>query len=304
MKFSVTILGSGAAIPTIERKPTAQLVNVRERLILLDCAEGTQIQIITFRKRFHKIKYIFITHLHGDHYFGLIGVLTSLHLLGRQKELILFGPPGLKEIIDIQLHHSKTTLIYPLIFKTVGSDVSELLLDDGRITVTSFPLKHSIPTWGFLIREKPLSRGIRKDFAGNHDIPIPEFERIKNGHDFIDDKGIVYKNEDITIAPPLVRSYAYCTDTAYFEDIIPVIKGVDVLYHEATFSHELADNAHEKLHSTVLEAATIAKKAGVGKLIIGHFSARYRETETLLKEAVDIFPNTIVAEDGMEIEIV
>jgi len=262
MTFSVTILGSNSAIPTLLRNPSAHLLNVNERLFLVDCAEGTQIQLRKTRIHFQRIRHIMISHLHGDHYYGLIGFMTTLHLLGRKEELHIYSPPGLEEIISIQLDASKTTLTYPVIFHTLMSDDAETIFEDERIFVRAFPLLHSVPTYGFLFREKI---------------------RVRK---------IVEK-----------RSYAYCSDTAYYEKIIPDISGVDLLYHEATFMQKMAGAAAEKMHSTTVEAAKIAKKSQVKKLVIGHFSARYDDLLPLLAEAREVFPETILAEDGITISL-
>jgi ribonuclease Z len=303
MAFAVTILGSGAAVPTIDRNPTSHVVEVRNRILLLDCGEGTQVQLRKSGIRMQKISHIFISHLHGDHYFGLIGLVNTLHLLGRTKELNLHGIPRLKELIDLQLELSQTTLSYKLIFHPLETDKSTVIMDDEKITVTTIPLNHRVPTCGFLIREKIEPRRIRKDFVKQVKVPLDYFERIKNGEDYTDEKGNVYLNPLITEDPPAPRSYAYCTDTAYSEEIIPIIRGCDLLYHEATFMEDKVADAHAKFHSTAREAATIAKKANVKKLVIGHFSARYQEVESLLAEAREVFPETILGQDGMKIEI-
>ncbi len=263
MIFSVTILGSNSAIPTLQRNPSAHLLNANERLFLIDCAEGTQLQLRRCKIHFQRIKHVLISHLHGDHFYGLIGFLTSLHLLGRKEELHLYANPGLRQIIDIQLAASRTSLIYPLIFHPLVSNEKELILETERLQVFAFPLLHSVPTYGFLFVEK-------------HNSSV----RIRHA-----------------------RSYAYCSDTAYSEDIIPYIKGVDLLYHEATFLHEMAESAHEKFHSTAFEAATIAARANVKKLLIGHFSARYDDLQPLLDEAKSVFPLTELAEDGKKFDI-
>lgn len=301
-KFTVTILGSGAAIPLPDRNPTAHLVNVRNRMILLDCGEGTQMQLRQYAAHPQKISHIFISHLHGDHYYGLIGLINTFHLLGRKTELHLYSVPALKEIIDLQLEQSNTILVYPLIFHPIETEKSRIIFDDDQISVQTIPLLHRIPTCGFLIREKPEQRKISKEFVKNVRVPISEFDRIKNGADFTDDDGTVYPNHLITEDPLPVRSYAYCTDTAYHEKIIPVIKGCDLLYHEATFAQDKQADARAKFHSTAREAAMIAAKAGVKKLLIGHYSARYKELDVLLNEAREIFPETYLAQDGLSVE--
>ncbi|MFC2102543.1 ribonuclease Z [Bacteroidota bacterium] len=262
MTFSVTILGSNSAIPTLHRNPSAHLVNLNERLFLIDCAEGTQLQLRKYKIHFQRIRHIMISHLHGDHYFGLIGFLTTMHLLGRKDELHIYAPARLEEIIQIQLDVSFTVLNYPLIFHPLVSGGLELLFEDERVTVHSFPLLHSIPTFGFIFREKIKVRKI-----------------------------------------PAKRSYAYCSDTAYDERIIPFVSGVDLLYHETTFMKDKAAAAADKMHSTTIEAATIAKKSKVKKLLIGHFSARYDDLFPLLEEAKTLFPETFLAEDGITIQV-
>jgi ribonuclease Z len=303
MDFTVTILGSGAAIPTTERNPTAQVVEVRNNLLLLDCGEGTQMQLRKSGVRIQKINHIFISHLHGDHYFGLIGFINTLHLLGRSQELHLYGIQPLEDLIKMQLDLSRTTLLYPLIFHAINPEISSVILDHNQFTVTTIPLNHRVPTCGFLVTEKPEKRRIRKDFLKMARVPMGFFDRIKDGEDYTDENGHVHHNHLITHDPPKVKSYAYCTDTAYYEPIIPVIKGCTLLYHEATFMEDKAADASAKFHSTAKEAATIALKAGVNKLLIGHFSARYSDVDGLLQEARSIFPETILAQDGLKIEV-
>jgi ribonuclease Z len=262
MTFSVTILGSNSAIPTLQRNPSAHLLNANERLFLIDCAEGTQLQLRKYRVHFQRIRHIFISHLHGDHFYGLIGFLTTLHLLGRSDEMHIYSPPGLEEIIAIQLQASETQLIFPVFFHPIVSTELQTIFEDERVLVQSFPLWHSVPTSGFVFREKIRVRKI------NHP-----------------------------------RSYAYCSDTAYDERIIPWIREVDLLYHEATFLHNMAGTSREKLHTTCREAAIIALKAQVKKLLIGHFSARYETLEPLLEEARKTFEEAYLAEDGLTIAI-
>ena len=229
MTFSITILGSGGAIPLLNRNPSAQLINVHEKLFLLDCAEGTQLQLRKNRVRIQKIEHIFISHLHGDHYFGLMGLITSLHLLGREADLHLYAHPDLKKIIDLHLEASQTILRYTLIFHPLDPEKAVVILDNKVVEVSTIPMKHNFPTCGFLIREKLAKPNIRKDFLEGKDLARFEYRKIKNGHDYIDGSGNVFKNADIVIPPKPARTYAYCTDTAYNEDVLPLIKGVDVL---------------------------------------------------------------------------
>jgi ribonuclease Z len=303
MNFSVTILGSNSAIPTLTRNPSAHLLNVNERLFLIDCAEGTQLQIRKYHIHFQRIRRIFISHLHGDHFFGLIGLINSLHLLGRKEELDIYGPPELQEILEIQLNASKTTLQYPLHFTALTFAGIDKIFEDEVVSVYSFPLLHSVPTCGFLFREKDAKRKIRKEILSEMNIPITEMENLKSGKDYVDDEGHIHKNSELTIAASPSRSYAYCSDTAYTESILPFLQNCTLLYHESTFLNDKTEAAKDKMHSTALDAATIAQRAHAGKLMIGHFSARYDDLNPMLEEARSIFPNTILAEDGMTISI-
>jgi ribonuclease Z len=303
MTFSVKILGSGAAIPTTDRNPTAHLVEIGNQLLLLDCGEGTQMQLRKSGAKIQKIRHIFISHLHGDHYFGLIGLINTLHLYGRTQDLHLYGIQPLKDLIDLQLSLSRTTLQYPLIFHAIDPDVPLVILDEKQFTVTTIPLNHRVPTCGFLITEKPERRKIRKDFLKTARVPVEYFDKIKDGEDYTDESGQIHLNHLITDDPPAVKSYAYCTDTAYHEPIIPLIRNCDLLYHEATFMEDKAADARAKFHSTAREAASIAQQAGVKKLLIGHFSARYNDADGLLREAKEVFAETVLAQDGMKILI-
>ncbi|MDP4280919.1 MAG: ribonuclease Z [Bacteroidota bacterium] len=302
MIFSVTVLGCNSAIPTLTRNPSAHLLNANERFFLFDCAEGTQLQLRRYKIRFQRISRIFISHLHGDHYYGLIGLLTSFHLLGRKDPLDLYGHPLLKQILDIQLEASQTRLIYPIRFHEIGTGY-ELLHEDDILTVHSFPVIHSVPTCGFIVREKEKERKIRKDKIARLNIPVEAMPGLKRGMDFTDSMGHIHLNKELTIDPPRPRSYVYCGDTSYTESIIPYIKDCNLLYHEATFMQDMVASAHEKKHSTAAEAATIALKAGAGKLLIGHYSARYDNLQPLLEEAKKIFPETYLAEEGKTYKI-
>jgi ribonuclease Z len=298
MNFTVTTLGSSSAIPTATRNPTSLLVNMNYRYFLVDCGEGTQIQLRRFHFKIQKINHIFISHLHGDHFFGLIGLVSSFHLIGRKDALHLYGSPLLEEIITMQLKATETDLIYPLIFHTVDAEKPQLIYEDEERYVKSFPLKHSIPTTGFLFGEKERPRKMKKSFLAAENVPVEEIPKIKAGADYINEAGVIFRNKDITISPPKPKKFAFCSDTAYHEPVIEEIHDVNLLYHEATFKSDLEQVAGEKLHSTAAQAATIAAKAKAGALVIGHFSARYRELDSLLQEAREIFPNTWLAEDG------
>jgi ribonuclease Z len=303
LPFTLTILGSSSATPTSDRNPTAQLLAHGEKLFLIDCGEGTQVSLRRMHIHFQRIKHIFISHLHGDHFYGLIGLISSMHLLGRTKPLFIYGPPILKEILDLQLKASLTTLLYPLEFRETQADKPEVIFEDNLISVSSFPMLHRIPTTGFLFREKPYERKIRRDVIELLKIPVHLIPKIKAGADYIAEDGTVHANASVTIDPPAPRTYAFCSDTAYFEDILPAIKGADLLYHETTFMNNREANAADKFHSTTGQAATIAMKAGVKKLLIGHYSARYDNLQPLLEEARAVFPDTELAEDGMIFEV-
>jgi ribonuclease Z len=301
--FSVTILGCGSATPTKLRYPSSQLINIHDKLILLDCGEGTQMQMRRFFIKNNRINYILISHLHGDHYLGLMGLLFTFHLFGRTEEMHLYAPQDLKEIIDLQLKVSKSQLLYPLIFHAITSDTKDLLFESNTFKVFSFPLQHSVPCWGFVFEEKETGCKIKKSFIEQEHPNIEDIQKIKKGEDYINIEGVIFKNEEITMPGDALRSYAYCSDTLYDENIIPYIENTTLLYHEATFMHDKADIARQKFHATAKEAATIACKANVKKLILGHFSARYEDTFPLLSEAREYFPNTVEAEDGLKIEV-
>ncbi|MEI6749931.1 MAG: ribonuclease Z [Bacteroidales bacterium] len=301
--FSVTILGSSSASPTSERNPTSQLINHREQFFLIDCGEGTQVQLRRNHIRFNRIEHIFISHLHGDHFFGLIGLISTMHLLGRKKELHIYSPPELEEIIQLQLRVSNTTLIYSLIFHSTQAENPEKIMENEHLEVITLPLNHRVQTTGFIFREKLDLRRIDTDAVKKHKIPYGNFEALKSGNDYTTLEGKLIRNKKLTTDPPSIRSYVYCSDTAYCEHVIPFIQGADLLYHETTFMADKSAAAAEKFHSTTLEAGTIAKKARVKKLIIGHFSARYDELQPLLDETKTIFHETNLAEEGMTFEV-
>jgi ribonuclease Z len=302
MAFSLTVLGSGAAIPTSTRNPSGMLLNLKNNYFLIDCGEGTQIQLRRLKCKFQRISRIFISHLHGDHFFGLIGLISSFHLLGRKDTLHIHADEKIKEIIEIQLKASLTELVYPIEYHSLPSK-SEIIYEDDQLHVKTFPLEHRIPTNGFLFTEKPAPRKIRKDFLNKEEVSIQEIKRIKAGEEFVSKSGKLYKNRAITISPPKARSFAYCSDTRYTESIAEQIMNVTLLYHEASFMNDFEKTAAEKYHSTAQQAARIAAKANAGKLLIGHFSARYKDVEKLLEEAGAIFENAIAAEDGMIIQV-
>ncbi len=298
MKFELTILGSSSATPIYNRHPTAQVLNLRERLLLIDCGEGTQMQLARYRVRAHRISHIFISHLHGDHYLGLMGLLSSLHLQGRTSELHLYGQQDLMDILEMQLRLSNTTLRYNLIFHAVRHYLGGVIFEDDHMQVKSIVMNHRIPCTGFLFREKPRPRKLLINRIRQHGIPIEYFNRIKHGEDYTDENGNVIANDELSVPPPAPKSYAFCSDTLYDDSVASEVQGVDVLYHEATFTSDMQERATTTYHSTARQAAQLAKKAQVGKLLIGHFSARYRELAPLLREAREVFPETELAIEG------
>lgn len=303
MKFAVTILGSGAAKPTEERFSSAQVLNVHEHFFLIDCGEGAQISMMRHGIPMQKIDHIFISHLHGDHYFGLIGLLNTMHLMSRKRDLNVYCFPELEQIINLQLTTSETQLTFKLKYHFLNKEKYEILLENKYVSVISFPLKHRIPTCGFRFTEKKRSRNIKREFVSKHKIPVDWFPKILAGEDFVDEKGVVYKNEDIVSIPSVSRSFAYCSDTAFDELIIPFIKDVSLLYHEASFSDEHESVAGQKFHSTSRQAAKMALKSNAGALIIGHFSNRYKSVDVLTSQAKEIFENTIEAFDGLTVDV-
>jgi len=301
--FVLTILGSSSSIPTSTRNLTAQLLNVSGRFFLIDCGEATQIQLRRYKIKFQRINHIFISHLHGDHYFGLVGLISTMHMLGRTNDLHIFGPHELKDIIDIQLKYADTRLRYSIHYHALQYKSSEIILEDEILSVETIILKHRIPCCGFLFREKPKLRNIKKNVIDRYNIPIDERPKIKRGEDYKTPDGKIIKNSELTTPPPPPRSYAYCSDTAYNEALIPQVSNVDLLYYETTFMHDMLERAEETYHSTTIQAATIAKKAKVKQLIIGHFSARYKDLEPLLRETKSVFKNTVLAEEGKQYEV-
>lgn len=296
--FELTILGCSSATPTSTRNPTAQLLNIAERFFLIDCGEATQIQLRKFKLKFQRINHIFISHLHGDHYLGLIGLLSSMHLLGRTVDLHLFCPPELEEIIEVQFKHSQTYLRFKIVYHHHKFIADDLIFEDNKVEVRTILLNHRIPCCGFLFTEKPLLANISKEIIQKYNIPVEQILAIKGGADFITTDGELIANSNLVSNKLKPRSYAYCSDTCYDERIIEIIKGVDLLYHEATFLNEMLPRAKETFHSTALQAATIAQKAEVHQLMIGHYSARYRDLQPLLDEAQTVFSNTILSIEG------
>lgn len=303
MRFDVTILGSSSATPIFNRNPSAQILNINERLFLIDCGEGTQQQLMRNNIRAQRIHSIFISHLHGDHYLGLVGLLSSLHLTGRTKPLNIYGPPHLKEIVDIQLKYSETEVRYPLIFNENNCDRPELIFENPDMTVESIPLDHRIPCTGFKFSQKAKLRKLKKELVEALNIPLDQIPMIKRGMDYTDGNGIVHSSEELTMDADIPRSYAYCSDTICNWKYIDQIRGVNTLYHEATFLHNMLERAEATYHSTARQAAEVALEAKAGQLLLGHFSARYRELDPILEEALAIFPGSRLALEGRSFDI-
>jgi ribonuclease Z len=275
MSFKITILGSSGAVPAYGRMPSCQFVEVQNHYFLIDCGEGAQIQLTKYNLYLHRIDHIFISHLHGDHYLGLMGLLFTLHLNRRATDLHLYSHKGLDEIIITQLKYSKSALNFKIIFHTLTPGAQEIIYEDKQLTVETIPLSHKIICSGFLIREKEKPRRIDKTVLPDG-LPYTQILALKAGEDILDEDGnVLHRNEMLTFPPRKSRSYAYCSDTQYYEDMLEQIKGVDVLYHEATFTTEEKNKAIETMHSTAAQSGLIASKAAVSRLLIGHFSARY-----------------------------
>lgn len=297
VNFEVTVLGSSSATATTERAHSAQFVQIQDSTVLIDCGEGTQNQLKKYGLRLGKIDHIFISHLHGDHYLGLVGLLSTLHLNSRKDPLYLYGPPGLMDIIVVQFKHSDTRLCYPLHFKPTTGDSIELLTDEKKFTVHSFPLKHRIHCTGFLVKEKPKARKLIAEKTVGL-LPY-QLSMLKKGLDIKNESGeILFKNEALTTAAIPSKSYAYCSDTIFDPSITQHFKEVDLLYHESTFLEEHAKRATETFHCTAAQAAKIALEANAKKLLIGHFSPRYSDTNQFLQQAKMVFNNTHLANDG------
>ena len=302
-KFDITILGCGAALPTPKRLSSSQIVNIREKLFMLDCAEGTQMALRRSRISFSHLQAIFLTHLHGDHTFGLIGMLSTFGLLGRIQDLHIYGPQDLQRIFQPQIDYFCADSPFKIILHEIDTKKPQVLYEDRSVIISTLPLSHRVPCCGYLFQEKPTLRHIRRDMIDFYHIPISQINNIKAGMDWTTEDGTQIPNERLTTPSDPVRSYAYCTDTTYRPQLTELLKGVTCLYHEATFAEEHAQLAKSTFHSTASQAAQIAKDAQAGQLILGHFSSRYKSEEVLLQEAQQIFPNTQLAEDGMKISL-
>ncbi|MEO1518399.1 MAG: ribonuclease Z [Bacteroidota bacterium] len=298
MDFELFILGCNSAIPAHGRHPTAQLLRLDNHSYLIDCGEGTQMRLMQYKLRKSRVNQIFISHLHGDHVYGLIGLLTSLNLAGRQTPLQLFGPQGLQELIETTARLSGCIFSYPIQYTQVDTETSAHLFSDDLLDVYSIPLVHRVPTCGYLFKEKQRPLNLRPGIVEQWQIPYQDIPGIKAGQDWLSPSGQLIPNGELCLPPTPTRSYAYCSDTAYSEVIVPLIQGCNLLYHEATFLHELAEQATFTKHSTALQAAQIARQASAKQMIIGHYSSRYITPDALVAEAQTVFPNTLAAVEG------
>ncbi len=295
--LAVTILGNNSAVPAFDRHPTSQVVTMNGNLFLVDCGEGTQIQMIRYKIRRSKISHIFISHLHGDHYFGLVGLINSFGLLSHLQDLHIYAPYPLQEIIEWQLKVASTTLPYKLFFHTISKE--EVLVEEEKFSVKCFPTNHRIECYGFAFHEKKSKRKLLPEKAEEYGIPVSFYDRLKNGEDFVQLNGSIVKFEWVTEDVPPGKTYAFCADTKYDESIIPHIQNADMIYHETTYLDALQERAIARFHSTTRQAALIAKKANVKKLLIGHFSSKYDTVEEFEREAREVFLNTELALEGV-----
>ena len=302
-KFELHILGCGSALPTTRHFATSQVVNLRDKLFMIDCGEGAQMQLRKSRLKFSRLNHIFISHLHGDHCFGLMGLISTFALLGRTAELHIHSPKGLEELLTPMLNFFCHTLAYKVIFHEFDTRQTSVVYEDRSMTVTTIPLQHRIPCCGFLFAEKARPNHIIRDMVDFYKVPVYELNRIKNGSDYVTPEGEVIANTRLTRPSDPPRKYAYCSDTIFRPEIVEQLSGVDLLFHEATFAESELARAKETYHTTAAQAARIALEAGVRQLVIGHFSARYEDESILLKEASAVFPNTILAKENLCISL-
>ncbi|MRI00308.1 ribonuclease Z [Kriegella sp. EG-1] len=296
--MNLTILGCYAATPRTLTNPTSQVLEIKNHMFLIDCGEGTQVQLRKHKIKFSRINHIFISHLHGDHFFGLPGLISTFRLLGRDKEMHIYGPKGIKEAITLLLKLGDSWTNYLLVFHELSSKKSELIFEDDKVTVETIPLNHRVYTNGFLFKEKLGERKLNVDAVAKYKVDKAYFHNIKKGKNIILDDGRKIENKLLTFDPPAAKSYAFCSDTAYKPDIVPQIKNVDTLYHESTFLESEQHLTDRTKHATAKEAATIAKNANVKKLILGHYSTRYKSIQLFKEEAISVFENVELADDG------
>ena len=303
MEFELNILGCGSAKPTTRHQPTSQLLNVRGKYFMIDCGEGVQTQMQKMGLSMLSIGHIFVSHNHGDHIFGLPGLIGTMDLLGRTAELHIHGPQQVGELLDFLQRTCYADIGYKVLFHPVDTQQHALVYEDRSITVHSIPLRHRLPTAGYLFREKPGLPHIRRDMIDAYQIPVSQINNIKAGASWTTEDGTLIPHEQLTTPATPPRSFAYCSDTVYLPELKDIIRGVNLLYHEATYLHERALRAEQTLHTTAVQAATLAKDAEVGKLCIGHFSAAIKDEDALLREARSIFPRTILANEGLVVSI-
>jgi len=302
-EFKLTILGSNSAVAAYGRHPTAQFLQIGRTYLLIDCGEGTQFRLDELKLKKSAICYIFISHLHGDHFFGLVGLLTTLNLQNRKEALHIYGPEGLEEIIRLQMRYGETTLKFDLHFHINNAEESQMILDHQQFTVHTIPLKHRVPTTGFLFQEKPGPLRIKKEKIDEYQLTVHQVKSAKAGEGIYLADGSVIPNAALVYPAKKLRSYAFCSDTIYHEPILPIIKAVDLLYHESTFEASNTQLAESTYHSTTHQAANIARLGEVANLLIGHFSTRYRDLNPLLEEARSIFPRTALAIEGYSYDL-
>ncbi|MFW6043045.1 MAG: ribonuclease Z [Marinilabiliaceae bacterium] len=303
MGLSVSILGSNSALPTSERNPTAQVLQAPGRFFLIDCGEGTQMQLRRNKVHFGKINHVFISHLHGDHVFGLPGVISSFGLLGRSHDLFVHAHPDLEGLMRPVIEYFSKDLPFRVVFQPFSPGSSEIIYEDDLLEVSSFPLEHRIPTVGFIFREKRKERKINKEMCDFYGVPVKWMPRLKQWEDYVDDNGKVIPNEKLTLPPPSSKSYAFCSDTRFSESVISAVQNVDMIYHEATFLKDQEELAGKTFHSTARQAGEVARRANAKKLLLGHFSSRYKDLEPFQDEAREVFPNSFIAEEGKKFEV-
>ena len=301
--FRIHILGCGSALPTLKHYPTSQIIELRGKTFMIDCGEGAQIQFRRSRIHFGKINAIFISHLHGDHCFGLLGLLSTFGMLGRTSSLKVYAPKEYESLFKQQLDFFMTGMEYKIEFIPVDTKVSEIIYEDKSLTVETIPLQHRVPCCGFLFREKATLPHIRRDMIDYYEIPVSQINNIKLGKDWITSDGKVIDNSQLVTPAETPRSYAYCSDTKYMPELYKKIQDVTVLYHESTYASENEDRAKLYYHSTAKQAALVAKAANVGKLLLGHYSARYNCEAVLLNEAKAVFPHSFLTQEGDVVEI-
>ena len=301
--FRVHILGCGSALPTLKHNPSSQIVEIRGKCFLIDCGEGTQTQLRRSKIKFTRISAVFISHVHGDHCFGLIGMVSTFGMLGRTAPLHIYAPAGFSNIMKMQIDFFCKDLEYEVVFHDVDTNANNIIYEDRSLTVETVPLSHRVPCCGFIFREKQTLPHILRDMTDYYKVPVSQFNNIKNGADWVDEEGNVIPYTRLTTPSEPARSYAYCSDTKYLPMLHEWLKDVCVLYHESTYSKEDEDMAKMYFHSTAAQAAQVASDANVGKLVLGHYSARYEDENRLLEEAKNIFPNTVLSDEGLIIDV-